>query len=177
MSLFDSRDAARSDAASLVVDQRVGRRAILGGMAALGVASAFSVSRAFAQDATPSTTDDTGDTVTDRDAQRAADYQLFVSQLGAALQVTDTAVVDTAVRDALKAVVDQHVTDGDLAQNDADALKAEIDASEAPIALKGGVDRHTRPGRDRNRDSDDDDNDTDDDADGTDLIPASTPTA
>jgi hypothetical protein len=135
-----------------------GRRAVLGGMAALGVAGIFGTSRALGQDtATPSAAEETdvgsaGETDTTDDA-----YQIFLAALAANLGLGDPAAVDTGIREALKTVIDERLAAGEIAANDAEAIKAEIDASASPLRIGkfGGRGGHGRGGSPKDAGADD----------------------
>lgn len=117
------------------------RRRVVAGAAGLGAASLLGLRMAQAQDttATPGAGTDTDSTVTsettDATDLRAESYQDFVSKLAANLGVTDTATVDTAIRDALKAIVDDHLAAGEISANSATERKTEIDASVSPLRV------------------------------------------
>ena len=117
----------------------LGRRNVIAGIAGLGIAAGIGASQVLAQDATPSATEETGDGTTgdqpEKAAQIGAAYQNFVGKLATNLGESDSAKVDTAIRDALKAMVDEQYNDGNISRNLADDLKSRIDLSEAPLAV------------------------------------------
>ena len=102
------------------------------------IAAGIGASQVLAQDATPTPSDETGGTTDqqpDKMAEIGAAYQNFVRKLASNLGESDSAKVDTAIRDALKAMVDEQYTDGNISRNLADDLKSRIDSSEAPLAV------------------------------------------
>src|SRR6476619_2545393 len=116
----------------------VGRRNVIAGIAGLGIAAGIGASQVLAQDATPTPSDETGGTTEqqpDKAAEIGAAYQNFVGKLATNLGESDSAKVDTAIRDALKAMVDEQYNDGNISRNLADDLKSRIDSSEAPLAV------------------------------------------
>ena len=117
----------------------VGRRNVIAGIAGLGIAAGIGASQVLAQDATPTATDETGGNTggdqTDKGAKVGAAYDDFVGKLATNLGESDTAKVDTAIRDALKAMVDEQYNDGNISRNLADDLKSRIDSSDAPLAV------------------------------------------
>jgi hypothetical protein len=68
----------------------------------------------------------------DWEAQKAQDYDDFISSLATSLG-EDKAAVDTAIRDALKQQVDAKQAAGELSVEQAAAIKAVIDVSQAPL--------------------------------------------
>jgi hypothetical protein len=119
----------------------IGRRNILAGIGGLSLAGAIRINRVFAQEATPTATDDEdgGETdvePADADIEREIDeaYDNFVAKLAEQLGDTDAATVDTAIRNALKAMVDQEFDEGNISRNLATEIKERIDESEAPLA-------------------------------------------
>lgn len=165
----NSTECTAMDAA-LQPNPTMGRRNVIAGMAGLGIAAGLGPNRVRAQEATPSADDDTDDDGVggetsdgDIDAEIGAAYQNFVGKLAANLGQTDTTAVDTAIRDALKAIVDEEFAAGDISQNLATELKDRIDTSPAPLRL-GGL-RRLRRGRLKRRRDDEDDDDTDDQGD------------
>lgn len=127
----------------------VGRRMFVAGATGLGLATLLGVGAAFAQDDSDEeddtdldeTTDDLDDDDAAEDAAKAAQageaYQNFVGKLTTNLGLTDTATVDLAIRDALKAMVDEKFAEGSISQNDADALKERIDTGVSPLGVVG----------------------------------------
>jgi hypothetical protein len=142
----------------------IGRRNVIAGIAGLGVAAGIGASQVLAQDATPSATEEPSDTTIDEQpgkmAEIGAAYQDFVGKLATNLGESDTAKVDTAIRDALKAMVDDQYTAGNISRNLADDLKSRIDSSDAPlaVAMLGGMGfRRVERRRDRRHDGQNDD--------------------
>jgi hypothetical protein len=90
----------------------------------------------FAQDATPPAAQAPAQTgqgrQSDFEAQRAQAYDDFVAALASELG-TGTAKIDAAIRTALKQQVDARQAAGDLAAEQATAIKTAIDASAAPL--------------------------------------------
>jgi len=145
---------------------RIGRRNILAGMAGLGVVASLGATRAFAQGNASNGTNQTDRTAV-REAHMAAAYQNFLGKLAANLGESDTSVVDTAIRDALKAMVEEQFEAGEISRNLADEIKGQIDSGVAPFGfgVMGGLGIHDM---DRRRDRIHDrwtDDDTDDEAD------------
>lgn len=159
---------------------------------AKGSASAFALTLAGlaanhavnAQSATPvtgsSTTDNgngTGGTTTSSEEMAGQYYQKFVAALASNLN-SDATTVDTAIRTTLKGLVDDELAAGDIAANDATALKSDIDAAVAPLFTggwgmhrggmgmggRGGMDGDWRGGRPGQNDSKTDDDQDDDDS-------------
>jgi hypothetical protein len=134
------------------------RRRVVAGAAGLGAASLLGLRMAHAQDttATPgagtTVTDETTD-ATDATDLRAESYQDFVDKLAANLGMTDTASVDTAIRDSLKAMIDDRLAAGEISANSATEWTAEIDSSVAPLRVgffgDGGPRGGHGPGGDR----------------------------
>jgi len=116
----------------------LGRRNVIAGIAGLGIAAGIGASQVLAQDATPTPSDETGGTTDqqpDKMAEIGAAYDDFVGKLTTNLGESDTAKVDTAIRDALKAMVDDQYNQGNISRNLADDLKSRIDSSDAPLAV------------------------------------------
>lgn len=172
--------------------QPFGRRTMIAGAAGLGIATVVGGSLVAAQ-ATPepsdpatddATTDDTA--FADREAVAAERYQTFVTELAAALAISDTATVDTGIRTALTALVDARLAAGEISADDAETLTTEIASAPAPLlggliaGRRGRGGRGGRPGvgfpggvgRDSDADSDDDT-----DTDSADPSTVATPTA
>jgi hypothetical protein len=142
----------------------IGRRNVIAGIAGLGVAAGIGVTQVVAQTATPSATEEPGGSTSgeqpDKAAEIGAAYQDFVGKLATNLGESDTAKVDTAIRDALKAMVDDQYTAGNISRNLADDLKSRIDSSDAPlaVAMLGGMGlRRVERRRDRRHDGQNDD--------------------
>ena len=118
----------------------VGRRNVIAGITRPGHRGRNRrVAQVLAQDATPTPSDETGGTTGDEQPDKAAEigaaYQNFVGKLATNLGESDSAKVDTAIRDALKAMVDEQYNDGNISRNLADDLKSRIDSSDAPLAV------------------------------------------
>jgi Zn-dependent alcohol dehydrogenase len=159
---------------------QVTRRRVISGIAGVGAAVIAGGTIARAQStATPETGTDSSDSTgttdtTSPETKKAEQYQTFLTKLSTELSISDTTTIDTGIRDALKSMVDDQVTAGDLAANDATEIKAEIDASVSPIKLgvgghgKGGMRRGGgmsgggMPGGDKPGDGMTDDDGTDD---------------
>ncbi|CAN5476617.1 hypothetical protein BH09CHL1_BH09CHL1_10240 [soil metagenome] len=117
---------------------QVTRRRVISGIAGVGAAVIAGTTLARAQESTPEagTTDDTDTTdTTTPDDMRGSNYQTFLTKLAAELSLTDTTALDTDIRDALKAMVDDELAAGDLAANDATDMKTAIDESTSPIKV------------------------------------------
>lgn len=136
---------------------------------------------AFAQDATPDVpaaapgdASATGGVQDERMQAMTERYDAFLGKMAAELGATNDEV-DAAIRTSLKGMIDDAVTAGNLAANDATAIKARIDEAEIPIfgiaghgiggpdgrgeTIGGGEHR----GRDDRGHSDDERNDADSD--------------
>ena len=135
----------------VTIAQRAGRRAVLGGMAALGIGAAFGGTRAFGQETTPAATDEGVGSSGDATG-KGARYQDFVAKLAANLGINDPSTVDSAIRDALSAIVDERLAAGEIAANDATAIKEQIAASESPLRI-GGFGKRGRHARGQRDDS------------------------
>jgi hypothetical protein len=150
----------------------VGRRNVIAGIAGLGIAAGIGVTQVVAQTATPSATDQTGDTATaqtDKAAEIGAAYTNFVGKLTTNLGESDPTKVDTAIRDALKAMVDEQFDAGNISRNLADDLKTRIDSSNAPlaVAMLGGMGLHRMERRQERRHKRRDDHQSGSDSDTT----------
>ena len=103
---------------------------------------------AFAQEATPAALTATRQEI-DFEAQRAQAYDSFVAALASELGSDETAI-DAAIRTALTQQIDEREAAGDLDIEQAAALRAVIEVSEAPLPLgfggRGGM--HGFGGRD-----------------------------
>lgn len=136
------------------------------GATALGIGivagGAPAIPAVFAQEATPPAVQAPALTEqqqeADFDAQRAEAYDAFVAALAGELGTDETAV-DAAIRTALTQQVDEREAAGDLDTEEAAAMRAVIEVSEAPLFLgfggRGGMHgfggddgRHGRDGRD-----------------------------
>jgi hypothetical protein len=158
----------------------IGRRNVIAGIAGLGIAAGIGVTQVVAQDATPSATEETGAGTdqTTREAKVGAAYQDFIGKLTTNLGESDPAKVDTAIRDALKAMVDEQFDAGTISANLRDDLKSRIDSSDAPlgVAMLAGVRMHRMEGRrERRKDRKHDDQSGEDDG-GSTAQPSTTAT-
>lgn len=90
----------------------------------------------FAQDATPTpnttVTEDSTTTETD-EVERNAFLDAFAAQLG----VTDTAQIDAAILGAYSEILAEKVAAGDITQEQADEMLAEIEAGDMPFGMGG----------------------------------------
>lgn len=115
------------------------------GATALGfglvVGGATATTDVFAQEATPPAAEAPAQTAQgqkiDFEAQRAQAYDSFVAALASDLGSDETAV-DAAIRTALTQQVDEREAAGDLGVEQAAAMKAVIEVSEAPLFLGFG---------------------------------------
>ena len=115
------------------------------GATALGfgliIGGAPAIPDVFAQDATPPATEAPAQIAQEQridfEAQRAEAYDSFVAALASELG-TDESAVDAAIRTALTQQVDEREAAGDLGAEQAAALKAVIDVSQAPLFLGFG---------------------------------------
>lgn len=123
-------------------------------VAVLGV-GAITGPGVFAQSATPAATSGTTAngttangtaTATTKDAAEQAEYQAFITALGTNLGISDPTKVDAAIRAALKQMVDDQFTAGNISANEATAEKAAIDASSGAGLLNLGMGMHGGPG-------------------------------
>jgi hypothetical protein len=116
---------------------QVTRRRVISGIAGVGAAVITGATLARAQESTPEAGTDSTDTTdtTTPDETRGSNYQTFLTKLAAELSLTDTTALDTDIRDALKAMVDDVLAAGDLAANDATDMKTAIDESPSPIKI------------------------------------------
>ena len=89
------------------------------------------ISEVFAQEATPAAQTAAQQEI-DFEAQRARAYDSFVAALASELG-TDEAAVDAAIRTALTQQVDEREAAGDLNTEEAAAMRAVIEVSEAPL--------------------------------------------
>lgn len=126
-----------TDVFANVEKSQVTRRRVISGIAGVGAAVIAGTTLARAQESTPEagTTEDTDTDTTSPDEARGANYQTFLTKLAAELSLTDTTALDTDIRDALKAMVDDVLAAGDLAANDATDIKTAIDESVSPIKI------------------------------------------
>src|SRR5215218_10704457 len=115
------------------------------GATALGfgliIGGAPAIPEVFAQEATPPAAQapartEQGQRI-DFEAQRAQAYDSFVTALASELG-SDEAAVDAAIRTALTQQVDEREAAGDLSAEQAAAMKAVIDVSQAPLFLGFG---------------------------------------
>jgi hypothetical protein len=108
----------------------------------MGLAGVFGLRQAGAQDEYEEDEED-GDDGSTMEIEvfgrpmRGELYQDFVAKVAAALGETDLAVVDTAIRDALKAIIDERVEAGEISRNLATELRERIDTSEVPLMVLG----------------------------------------
>lgn len=115
----------------------IGVGALAGALFLTGIGSP-TLPGAFAQDATPATPAAAGGesaagAATDPRMQAMTErYDAFLGKMGTELGATNEEV-DAAIRASLKGMIDDAVTAGDLAANDATALKERIDAAEIPL--------------------------------------------
>jgi hypothetical protein len=115
------------------------------GATALGfgliIGGAPAIPDVFAQEATPPATEAPAQTTQgqriDFEAQRAQAYDGFITALASELG-TDEAAVDAAIRTALTQQVDEREAAGDLGVEQAAAMRAVIEVSEAPLFLGFG---------------------------------------
>lgn len=131
----------------------IGVGALAGALFLTGVGSP-TLSGAFAQDATPAApsaaTGGTSATDAAQDPRLQAlteRYDAFLGKMAAELGATNEEV-DAAIRASLKGMIDDAVAAGDLAANDATAIKQRIDAAEIPVlGIAGqGMGGHDRRG-------------------------------
>jgi hypothetical protein len=160
------------------------------GATALGfgliIGGAPAIPDVFAQEATPPAAEAPAQTEQgqriDFEAQRAQAYDSFVAALASELG-SDEPAVDAAIRTALTQQVDERAAAGDIGTEQAAAMKAVIEVSQAPLFLgfggHGGMrgfdghdDRQGPGGRDG-----DDDRDQDGDQPGDDESTTSLPSA
>jgi hypothetical protein len=147
----------------------MGRRNVMAGIAGIGIAAGIGATRVVAQDATPSTTEQPGAGAgTDQAAKAAkigAAYQDFVGKLTTNLGESDPTKIDTAIRDALKAMVDEQFNAGTISANLRDERKSRIDSSDFPlgVAMLAGMGEHRVELRRRRRKNRRDDEQTGDD--------------
>lgn len=112
------------------------RRRLMAGAAGIGAATLLGARLAGAQeDATPAEDDLTTDPRQEAEDAAAALYQNFLGKLALSLGVADAATLDLAIRDALKAIVDETFAAGEISANFATERKAAIDESVAPIGI------------------------------------------
>jgi hypothetical protein len=127
----------------------VTRRNVISGIAGVGAAAIVGTTLARAQESTPtveSGTDGTTDDTTTPEDRRATQYQTFLTKLAAALSLSDTTTLDTGIRDALKGIIDDELTAGDIAANAATEAKTAIDEATAPISFHLGLNDCARGG-------------------------------
>lgn len=116
-------------------------RALLTGIGATALGFGLVIGGNLAPTALAQSTDNRADTKAAVEEQRAQAYDDFVASLADDLNA-DEADVDAAIRDALKAQVDQRLADGELSAEEAAALKAVIDVTESPLPLGFGMIGH-----------------------------------
>jgi hypothetical protein len=115
------------------------------GATALGfgliIGGAPAISDVFAQEATPPAAEAPAQTEQgqriDFEAQRAQAYDSFITALASELG-SDKAAVDAAIRKALTQQVDERAAAGDIGTEQAAAMKAVIQVSQAPLFLGFG---------------------------------------
>ena len=112
------------------------------GATALGlgivIGGTTAIQDAFAQETTPAAeTSAQAEQESDFEAQRTQAYDSFVAALATELGTDETAV-DAAIRTALKQQVNEREAAGDLDTEQAAALEAVIDVTEAPLFLGMG---------------------------------------
>ena len=115
------------------------------GATALGfgliIGGAPAIPDVFAQEATPPAAEAPAQTEQgqriDFEAQRAQAYDSFVASLASELG-SDEAAVDAAIRTALTQQVDERAAAGDIGAEQAAAMKAVIEVSQAPLFLGFG---------------------------------------
>jgi hypothetical protein len=115
------------------------------GATALGfgliIGGAPAIPDVFAQEATPPAAEAPAQTAQEQridfEARRAQAYDSFVAALASELG-TDEAAVDAAIRTALTQQIDEQEAAGDLRVEQAAAMKAVIEVSEAPLFLGFG---------------------------------------
>ena len=115
------------------------------GATALGfglvIGGATAIPDVFAQEATPPAAEAPAQSAQgqkiDFEAQRAQAYDSFVTALASELG-SDKAAVDAAIRTALTQQVDEREAAGDLGVEQAAAMKAVIEVSDAPLFLGFG---------------------------------------
>jgi hypothetical protein len=125
------------------------RRNVLSGIAGAGAAAIIGTTLARAQESTPTVESGTGGTTDDTttpDDGRATQYQTFLTKLAAEISLSDTTTLDTGIRDALKGIIDDELTAGDIAANAAIAAKTAIDEATAPISFHFGLGDGARNG-------------------------------
>lgn len=102
-------------------------------LATIGASSGV-VQQAFAQTDAAETEEATFETrKAEAEAERAVAYESFVADLAAELGGMDPATVDAAIRSSLQQAVDDHEAAGDLSTEQAAAMRAVIDVSDAPL--------------------------------------------
>ena len=164
----------------------LGRRNVIAGIAGFGIAASIGAREVLAQESTPEVDDsDESDPGEDDQAptgemaaERGAAYENFVGKVSTNLGEPDTAAVDTAIRDALKAMVDEQFDAGKISENLATKLKEKIDTSPAPlpIGMRGGLRQHRMERRGKRRHDRRDGKDGSDDS-GQEEPNSSTPTS
>jgi hypothetical protein len=99
-------------------------------------------------------------------------YQNFVAKLAANLGESDVSTVDTAIRDALAAMVEEQFATGTISRNLADELIERIQTGDAPlaVAMLAGM-RGPRMERRKKRRDDEDDASDDSAAPSSDATP------
>lgn len=142
----DEHNAQAESGGESMTARPLGRRIFVAGAAGVGLAGLLGMGVALAQDDDDDDLDDIFDDADDLDDiddaddvaeanQAGAAYQNFLGKLTTNLGLTDTATVDLAIRDALKVMVDEKLTEGSISQNDADAIKERIDTGISPLGV------------------------------------------
>jgi hypothetical protein len=121
------------------IRRTIGRRDVIAGVSGIGLAGVFGLRQARAQDELED--DEDGGSTTEIEVfgrpMPGELYQNFAAKVAAALGEADRAVVDTAIRDALKAIIDDRFDAGEISRNLATELKEKIDTSEVPLMALG----------------------------------------
>lgn len=139
---------------NMTESKSINRRIVVAGWAGLGAAALIGSRLASAQDST--TTEDAADAAeeSDRETQAAALYEVFLTSVATSLNAVDNATVDVAMRDGLKASVDQLLADGTISADFATEAKTSIDEAAVPISfLSRNADRWNQGGRSNRRGS------------------------
>jgi Arc/MetJ family transcription regulator len=117
----------------------VNRRLVMAGFAGVGAAALIGSKLTGAQAASNNDDSEDDDMLNpEQEAALVALYEVFLASVSAELGTTDTATVDLAIRNGLKAVVDKRLADGDISANSATDRKAAIDAAAVPICIHAG---------------------------------------
>ena len=168
MSIAETRMSGPAADGPATTRRLVGRRTLMAGMAAIGAVGVLGGGRALAQD--------DSDDVPFVDEELAPEigeaYQNFVAKLAANLGESDVSTVDTAIRDALAAMVEEQFAAGTISRNLADELIERIQTGDAPlaVAMLAGM-RGPRMERRKKRRDDEDDASDDSGAPSSDATP------